>query len=155
MEIILKPFKPGDATAVVALFRGTVRSVNAQHYNEAQVKAWAPDVIYEDKWEEKLLKSHTVVAWCNNIICGFGDIDATGYLDHLFVHKDYQGCGVAALIEKEINRHACRQGYKVITVAASITAKPFFLKKGYSVVKEQQVTFNGQVFTNFFMEKVL
>ncbi|WP_348679167.1 GNAT family N-acetyltransferase [Flavobacterium coralii] len=155
MEIKLKPFKAEDAPAIVALFRNTVRTVNVQHYNEAQIKAWAPDVIYEDKWAEKLLKSHTVVAWHNDTLCGFGDIDATGYLDHLFVHKDYQGCGVATLIEKEIEKHARNQGHSVITVAASITAKPFFLKKGYRAVREQQVTFNGQVFTNFFMEKVL
>ena len=42
-----------------------------------------------------------------------------------------------------------------ITTHASITAKSFFLKRGYQVIKEQQVIRNGVVLTNYVMEKVL
>ncbi|MGL5364343.1 MAG: GNAT family N-acetyltransferase, partial [Plesiomonas shigelloides] len=35
----------------------------------------------------------------------------------------------------------------------SITAKPFFERFGFRVVKKQQVAINGQVLTNFLMEK--
>lgn len=41
---------------------------------------------------------------------------------------------------------------KVVT-HASITAKPFFEKRGYRIIKEQQVERKGIFLTNFVMEK--
>ena len=38
---------------------------------------------------------------------------------------------------------------------ASLTARPFFLKKGYKVIKEQRVLRKGVYLTNFLMEKTL
>lgn len=40
-----------------------------------------------------------------------------------------------------------------ITTHASITAKPFFEKRGYIVVKEQQIERQGIFLTNFIMIK--
>ena len=39
------------------------------------------------------------------------------------------------------------------TTHASITARPFFLSRGYRVVKEQTVLRGGLELTNFVMEK--
>ena len=41
----------------------------------------------------------------------------------------------------------------VISTRASITAKPFFEKRGYRVIREQQVERQGVALTNFVMEK--
>jgi putative acetyltransferase len=38
---------------------------------------------------------------------------------------------------------------------ASITAKPFFQRMGFSVVKEQEVSRRGETFINYAMEKFL
>ena len=40
-----------------------------------------------------------------------------------------------------------------VVTHASITARPFFEKRGYRVVKEQQVERNGVFLTNFVMVK--
>ena len=42
-----------------------------------------------------------------------------------------------------------------ITVHASVTARPFFEKRGYRVRNAQQVERRGQVLANFVMEKEL
>lgn len=34
----------------------------------------------------------------DGLIVGFGDIDDTGYLDRLFVHRDYRGQKIAAVL---------------------------------------------------------
>ena len=70
------------------------------------------------------------------------------YLDRLYVHKDYQRQGVATALCNELER-----GFDRITTHASITAKPFFLHRGYKVVREQQVVRNGISLTNYVMEK--
>lgn len=72
-----------------------------------------------------------------------------GYLDRLYVHADYQGRGVASAICEELERPV--RG-KIVT-HASITAKPFFEKRGYRVVREQQVERRGVLLTNYVMEK--
>ena len=81
------------------------------------------------------------------MLVGFGDIDESGYLDHLFVHADYQGKGIGTMI---CNRLEQAVSGNIIT-HASITARPFFEKRGYRVVKEQQVERQGVFLTNFEM----
>ena len=51
-----------------------------------------------ERWNRELTAHHTVVAWEDGLIVGFGDMDEGGYLDRLFVHKDFQGRGIATAI---------------------------------------------------------
>ena len=76
-------------------------------------------------------------------------LDAAGYLDRLYVHADMQKKGIAAAICDALERTV--KG-KIVT-HASITARPFFEKRGYTVIKEQQVERQGVLLTNFVMEK--
>ena len=96
-----------------------------------------------------MLEHYSLVAVEGCGIAGFGDIDQTGYLDRLYVHKDYQRKGIATAICDGLERTA--QGK--ITTHASITARPFFEKRGYTVIKEQRVERQGIALVNFVMEK--
>lgn len=154
-DITIRNFRAGDIDAVVHLFRDTVHSINAKDYTKVQLDAWAPETIDNARWCEKLLTHFTVVAEKDGVICGFGDIHSNGYFDHLFVHKDYQGQGVASKIVAAIEGHAAKKGIKTIDVHASITARTYFLKQGYVTITPQQVTHNGQEFTNYVMRKSL
>ena len=103
-------------------------------------------------WDASFRAHKTIIAVKNGEIVGFGDMDETGYLDRLYVHKDYQGQGVASAICDELERFAAG---KTFTTHASITAKPFFLGRGYRLVREQRVERHGVALTNFRMEKPL
>ena len=76
------------------------------------------------------------------------DIDKTGDLDHLYVHKDHQREGIASGLCDKLEAHVPGN----IRTHASITARPFFQKRGYKVIKEQQVERQGILLTNFVME---
>ena len=154
-DITIRDFKADDIDAVVHLFRDTIRSVNAKDYTKAQLDAWAPETIDNARWCEKLLSHYTVVAEKGGIICGFGDIHKNGYFDHLFVHKNYQGQGVASKIVAAIEAHAVEKGLTTIEVHVSITARTYFISKGYVVITPQLVTHNGQEFTNYVMQKII
>jgi len=52
-----------------------------------------------------------------------------------------------------LENHVLETGMQKITTHASITAKPFFEKRGYKVINEQTVELRGQLFTNFLMIK--
>ena len=84
------------------------------------------------------------------MIVGFADMDDTGYLDRLYVHIDWQGRGVGKELCDALELSV---GSKKFTTHASITAKPFFEKRGYQVVKKQQVERQGIFLTNYVMEK--
>lgn len=116
---------------------------------------WAPKEVDIVSWDKSLSQHYSIVAEKNGVIIGFGDLDATGYFDRLYVHKDYQNIGIATIIANELERYAQENHIKIITTNASITAKPFFTKRDYEVVKEQFVERNGQLLKNFIMKKVL
>ena len=59
-------------------------------------------------------------------IIGFGDMDSKGYLDRLYVHKDYQRQGVATAICDELERAVKAGKY---TTHASITRKAVLSEK--------------------------
>ena len=103
-----------------------------------QLEAWVPTTNLEvtSHWKT-LLENISYIAEYNHQVVGFGDMTQQGYLDQLFVHKDYQGQGIAAAIVKKLETRASELRLQDITAEASITAKPFFEKSGYIAVKEQ------------------
>lgn len=151
----IRMYRPEDCKEIIELFYNTVHLVNAKDYNKAQLDVWASQDVDISKWDKSLLEHYSVVVEEDRIIIGFGDLDVSGYLDRLFVHKDYQRIGVATIIVNEIEKYAQKNRLEIITTHSSITAKPFFEKQGYKVVKEQAVERKGQLLKNFIMEKTL
>lgn len=144
-----------DCTEMIKLFYETVHSVNSKDYTKEQLDAWAPKDVNLDLWNKSFLENYTVVFTEGDSIVGFGDLRSNGYFDRLYVHKDYQGQGIATQIANSLEAYANSVGLKIVSTQASITAKSFFEKRGYIVVKEQQVERKGQLLTNYVMEKSL
>lgn len=147
--MLIREYQPSDCKEITELFYNTVHTVNAKDYTKEQLDVWATGQVDLEKWNQSLQEHYSIVVIENEVIVGFGDIDKTGYLGHLFVHADYQGKGIATAICNQLEQTV--QGD--ITTHASITAKPFFEKRGYKVVKEQQVERQGIFLTNFCMKK--
>ncbi len=147
--MFIRKYQPSDCKELTELFYNTVHTVNAKDYTKEQLDVWATGQVDLEKWDQSLQEHFSIVAVDDDIIVGFGDIDKTGYLDRLFVHAGYQGKGIATAI---CNRLEAAVQTNIVT-HASITARPFFEKRGYKVVKEQQVERQGLFLTNFVMIK--
>lgn len=119
----IREYKPTDCERMAELFYNTAHSVNSKDYTEEELNAWATGRVDLQEWNQSFLKHKTVVVIENDEIVGFGDIDDSGYLDRLYVHKDYQG------------------------------VKTFFQHRGYHIVKEQKVIRQGIALINYIMEK--
>lgn len=145
----LRRYKQSDCRELAELFYNTVHTVNAADYNNEQLNAWATGQVDLEAWNKSLQEHYSIVAVDKGIIVGFGDIDQTGYLDRLYVHADYQGRGIATAICNKLEQSVSG---KIVT-HASVTAKPFFEKRGYKVIKEQSVERQGVFLTNYVMEK--
>lgn len=149
----IRPYTFADCSEMATLFYETVHTVNAQDYTQPQLDAWATGNPDEAAWNRSFLKNNTLVAQEGSLLVGFGDMDETGYLDRLYVHKNYQGRGIATALVKKLEQQALQQHVFLFTTHASITAKPFFEKQGYRVVRENTVVRGTVKLTNFIMQK--
>ncbi|PAB57376.1 GNAT family N-acetyltransferase [Anaeromicrobium sediminis] len=151
----IRRFEKSDLDGVLQLFYDTVHHVNSKDYNKEQLDAWAPEKPNRLRWLNSLEKNITYVVVEDEKIIGFGDLDDESYIDKLFIHKDYQSRGIASILLNRLEEEAIRLGYVELYTEASITAHPFFEKKGYICITEQNKHHNGQIFINYIMKKEL
>ena len=149
----LRKYKSDDCVTLAEVFYNTVHTINSKDYTKAQLDVWATGNVDISGWDKSFCEHYTIVAEINGIIVGFGDMDDNGYLDKLYVHKDYQNKGVGTAIVTELEKQAVSHGVSRFTTHASITAKPFFESCGYSVIRENTVVCGNIELTNFIMEK--
>ena len=149
VAMVIRKYQHTDCKEVTELFYTTVHTINAKDYTKEQLDAWAGGQLDLENWNQSLQKHYSVVAVENKTIVGFGDIDETGCLNRLFVHANYQGKGIATAICNRLEKFI--QG-NIITYA-SITARPFFEKRGYKTIKKQQVERQGILLINYVMIK--
>lgn len=147
--MFIRKYESTDCKELAELFYNTVHTINAKDYTKEQLDAWASGQVDLEKWDQSFQEHFTVVAVENGIIVGFGDIDTTGYFDRLYIHKNNQRKGIATAICDQLESKV--QG-KIVT-HASVTAKPFFEKRGYKILKEQQVVRKEIFLKNYVMEK--
>lgn len=148
-HIALRTFQEKDFAEVLQLFYDTVRTINSRDYTPEQISAWVLGVD-EARMKKALLAHTSLVAESNGEIAGFADMDETGYLDHLYVHQQHQKQGIATMLCDVLET---KTSAAVLSVHASITAKIFFLRRGYQLIYTQQVERQGQLLINHRMEK--
>ncbi len=153
--MIIREYQVADCTLLAQLFYDTVHTVNSKDYTKEQLDVWATGNINLDKWNYSFLEHNTLIAVHDGVIAGFADMDKKGYLDRLYVHKDYQAKGIGTALINELERFAREKNVICFETYASITAKPFFEKLGYTVQSENTVVREGVSLTNYRMTKVI
>ena len=155
----IRDMRAGEEEQLWRLFHGTVRSVNLAHYTEQQVAAWSPDNRDMRQWRLRMAEIAPFVALprdrARDQIVGYSDLQSDGLIDHLFVHKDWQGRGVARALMDEVIRRAKILGLEQLHAFVSITARPLFERYGFVVERKNHVDMNGTVLTNLVMQRSL
>lgn len=146
---------PEDLIAITELFRKTILSVNIRDYSLQQVQVWSAGANNKDAWLKKIYEQYFLCAFTENELTGFASLDKKGYLDLMYVNKDWQERGVASELYKELEGFALKINLGKIYSDVSITAKPFFEKQGFELVTEQRKMIGEIGFINFRMEKQL
>ena len=151
MQPVIRRYVAADLDAVVSVFLRSVRGVASRDYDAGQIAAWAQ--VDRDVWSYRRLDRPTWVALIDDVIAGFIDLESSGHIDMLFVDPACQRRGVASALLDTVENAAHVQRLAVLDTDASITARPFFEKHGFRVVRSQDVALRGQRLTNFRMEK--
>ena len=134
----LRQYLPSDCEALADVFYRSVHAIDRKHYSAEELDAWADGSVDVAEWNQAFLSRHTVVAEVDGVVVGFGDMDATGYLDRLFVLPEFQRRGIASALCDELEK--------------STRARTFFESRGYTVKARRWARRQGVDLEYFEME---
>jgi putative acetyltransferase len=155
-DIQLRPYVDDDAASTLATFLSAVTVTAASDYSPEQVAAWsAPQERRLDQWNQRLAERGTIVATIDGELAGFSDVSDEGYIDMMFVDPQFGRRGVASNLLEEAEGRALAHGATTLWTDASITARPFFERHGFTVIAEQHPVTRGVSMTNYRMCKAL
>ncbi len=150
----LRHATPEDIPVLKTLFTDTVLHTNRKDYTQEEVEDWAACADKPGHWKELIATHHfTLAEKSPGHTVGFAAIRPDGYLNSMFVHHDFQRQGIASLLLEDMEKYARLQGVSYITSEVSLTARPFFESKGYTIVEKQQRKAMLRLLTNFKMKK--
>lgn len=150
---LVRAYQPEDRDALINVFARAIRESAIRDYSPAQVEAWSA-VDRANAWSavgDRLIW----VAVAGASVVGFTDLEPSGHLDHMYVHPEHEGRGIASALLTCLEAAARRKDLVRLFTEASITARPFFERRGFKVLTAQVVEFRGEKFKNYRMEKLL
>jgi putative acetyltransferase len=148
----IRKFSEGMEQDLWSVFHSSIRLGCTDDYAPEQLTAWAPNEYEADLWSKHIRSICPYVAVLGSAIVGYADLQKDGYVDHFFVHGQYQSLGIGARLISHIL--AVGDPFDRIYTHASITAKPFFEHYGFIVVTPQEVEIRGVKLKNYLMERV-
>jgi putative acetyltransferase len=143
-----------DVDAIRQLFQETIESVNRNDYNPDQIKIWSAAAQRIENWQKKITEQYFLLSKDKNTVNGFASMDVNGYIDFMYIHKNYQNQGIATLLLQALESKASELHLEKMWANVSITARPFFQKRGFIITDIhikwiQEVAFENAVMTKF------
>ena len=154
-KVGLRPFLSEDTPVLAAIFVASIEELAEDDYSDAQREAWASAAEDEGKFGKRLAGQLTLVATVGGSPVGFVSLKGKDHLDLLYVHPGFARQGVATALCDALEKLACARGTTAVTVEASDTAEPFFVKRGYSGQQRNTVSIGDEWLTNTTMKKSL
>jgi putative acetyltransferase len=155
-SVVIRPYECSDAAETLAVFISAVTETAPADYTAEQVQAWAqPERRDVGTWHAAMQARNSIVATIGGELAGFSDASPDGYLDMMFVSPRHQRTGVARQLLAHLEAQARSEGAPALSADASITARPFFERYGFTVEAEQHPVKAGVELTNYKMRKEL
>ena len=132
-EVVTRRATAGDAEAVYEIVLRALRETNARDYPASVIDRLV--LTLPEGVASKLEEWHAYVAVVEGRIVGTASLnDRT--VRAVFVHPDYQGRGIGTELMNSVENAASVQSESTLSVQSSITAQPFYAKRGFKVVRE-------------------
>ena len=157
-EISIRRIVESDFYPMATLFYRAVHIGAAALYSEEQRTAWAPDVPDCETLSARLREQTVFVAETPTqpgTPIGFMTLSDSGLIDMAFVDPDWAGRGVGGRLHDAVLKLASDRNLESLTTEASLIARPFFEKQGWSVIRSQTVQRDGVDLQNFLMRRAI
>ena len=132
-EVKIRRATAGDAEAVYEIVLRALRETNARDYPASVIDRLV--LTLPEGVASKLEEWRAYVAVVDGRIVGTGSLNGKT-VRALFVHPDYQGCGIGTKLMDAVENAANVQSESTLSVQSSITAQPFYAKRSFKVVRE-------------------
>ncbi len=152
-ELLLRQARQEDIDDIGNLFQESIMEINKSDYSTEQLEVWTSRSGEKSWWQDRLNMEYFLLAYEADELVGFGSIYRSGYLNLLYVHKDHQRKGIARAIYQALEDRVTSFGVDNLKTEATITARPFFEKMGFQLIRENVVEIDRVKLTNFLMQK--
>ncbi|MFN0263040.1 GNAT family N-acetyltransferase [Tepidamorphus sp. 3E244] len=150
----LRRYVEADLDAVLRVFRDSVGTLAAEHYDADQRAAWQSAADDGAAFGARFDGLSMLVAERDGEIVGFAG-RAGNLIDFLFVAPQAARTGIASALYAALEAEALDAGEDMLTTEASHAARSFFEGQGFTFVRENRRERNGVVLTNNTMTKPL
>lgn len=154
-NITIRKYRIQDLSPLVRLFTDSVHELTATAYDETQRYAWASRTPHLDSWQQRLESLETLVAEDGDQLAGFISYEPAGHIDLIYTAPNYARKGVASALFRQAEEHLRSLGVKELYTEASLVARPFFQRHGFTVEQEHPTTVRGAHFLRYIMRKTL
>ncbi|CAG9246401.1 GNAT family N-acetyltransferase [Paraburkholderia unamae] len=144
-----------DAPALAALFRASVTTLAASHYDAAQRAAWAAAADDLAGFEARLARGVTLVAHCDGAAVAFGQLFPRDHVEMLYVAPAWSRRGLATALVARLEALARESRASVLSVDASALSRPVFERAGFSLISSEWVWRDGVSLPRFHLCKPL
>ena len=133
MEIVIRHATAEDAEAVHKIVLLALRQTNARDYPSSVIERLA--LTLPDKVASNLETWCAFVAVVNGRVVGTGSLDGQT-VTSVYVDPDYQGRGIGTKLMDVVENAAHDQLQRTLSLQSSVTAKSFYAKRGFKIVRE-------------------
>jgi putative acetyltransferase len=153
----IRPYQSGDEHELAEVFFTSVREAGRDDYSEAQVRAWATERPHPSTFADRAADGRLVLVAVDAAerVIAYADLEHDGHIDHLYCRPSWIGHGVGSALYEAIEREARARGVQRLFVEASEAARRLFERKGFRVVRRNDLERHGVELHNFDMEKHL
>ncbi len=122
-----------DSKAVHEIALRALRETNARDYPASVIDRLV--LTLPDKVASNLETWHAFVAIADGRVVGTGSLNGQT-VSSVYVHPDYQRHGIATKLMDAIENAAIARAEGKLNVQSSITAQPFYAKRGFKIIQE-------------------
>ena len=153
--MLIRKMEKSDTLEIISLIHESVNSTCNKDYSPEQLEAWAPKHFNEKKFYDSLYGCFNRVMICDGVMAGFISVSPDGYINRLYTHSKYQNMGIASRLLEEAEKWAVSMGLDSFYLDASLTARNFYINRGFKDYGESPLQRGNVVIDAVLMRKVL
>lgn len=138
--LVWRTYEPGrDAQPLAALFRSSILTLAASHYDAAQCAAWAAGADDLAGFDARLARGVTLVALSADEYAAFGQLFPGDHVEMLYVAPAWTRRGLASALIARLEALARDAQAITLDTDASALARPVFERAGFCLVAQESV----------------
>jgi len=142
-ELQIRKAEPEDALVLGPLVQRSIRASNAADYEPEIIELMCANFA-PDKFLERMAVRDVFAAVQDGRMVGTISFSlARAKLYSLFIEPGLQRAGIGRRLVQHIEQHATSLGCTTLQLSASITARPFYERLGYAVIRFEERVGDG------------